>query len=153
MDDNKYLKMARELHNCRTQGRLIRKELDEKLEAAHNAVLSSEEGEVMSAQIAGYQTAISKMEEELREGAADWYITTGQKEWLNGIGGTQVYTTLQYEPTEMVDWAIEHGHPDLLKLDVDKFAKTAQAVEIEGVRTIKDAKSFVASDLSKVLEV
>lgn len=75
------------------------------------------------------------------------FIETGEKRPPGGqIKEVQV---LEYQDSEAIDWAIEHGHNELLSLVKGKFKKVCGGITPPFVTKTKIGKMYLDADLSQ----
>ena len=78
------------------------------------------------------------------------FLDDGKKK-LPG-GQIKEVTRLIYKDNEAIDWAIEHGHKELLSLVKGKFKKVCGGITPPFVTKTKIGKMYIDADLSAFLE-
>ena len=78
------------------------------------------------------------------------FIEDGEKKFPGGQ--IKEVTSLMYKDVEAIDWAIEHGHKELLSLVKGKFKKVCGGITPPFVEKIKTGKMYIDSDLSQFME-
>lgn len=91
----------------------------------------------------------AEAEAEVRKQALAIYLETGDKAPHPAIK-VKVYTVLDYEPADALDYAREHL-PKALKLDKRAFERAARAIEPDFVDFTDEPRATIARDLSKYL--
>lgn len=95
--------------------------------------------------------SVAQLESEYKTECVEAFQLTGEKQQLGGQ--IKEYTVLAYDEPTAIQWAIEHNHANLLKLDKTKFKKAAEALLPEFVEKSIEPRMTLASDLTKHLEV
>ena len=93
--------------------------------------------------------AQSDLEAEVRKRALTAYAETGDKAPHPAVK-IKMYAVLEYKEEDAINYAREHL-PRALKLDKRIFKKAAQAVAMNFVAILQEARATITRDLSKYL--
>ncbi len=94
------------------------------------------------------KTVLTDLENELRTAALYYFQEHEDKKPHPGVT-VKMFGTLRYNTDAMLDWAIEHRHSQVLKLNASAFKKLANAIDVPGVVKAKEPRVTIARDLSK----
>jgi hypothetical protein len=85
-------------------------------------------------------------ENKLRELTLAAYALTGNKKPAPGIG-IRIMKELDYEEDQAIEWAVESGAGNCLKLDKKNFEKAAEALALDFVTINNVAQATIAKEL------
>lgn len=106
----------------------------------------------LAGEIANAKEIIAGLESGLRESAVAAYQDTGDKKYYPGLG-IRVSKYYEYSETQAIQWCIDKGFKNLLKLDSKGFEKVAAAAGIHqvGIPIIESEKATatIPTDIGK----
>ena len=96
------------------------------------------------------ESYLADVVKKLKHQCEEFFFETGEKKFLGGqIKEIQV---LEYQDSDAIAWAIEHGHNELLSLVKGKFKKVCGGITPPFVTKTQIGKMYIDSDLSAFLE-
>lgn len=85
-------------------------------------------------------------EEKLRAATLAAYQETGNKKPAPGVG-IRIMKALDYEECQAIEWAVEAGAGNCLKLDKKNFEKAAEALALDFVTINNVPQATIAKEL------
>lgn len=85
-------------------------------------------------------------EETLRAATLEAYRETGNKKPVPGVG-IRIVKDLDYEECQAIEWAVEAGAENCLKLDKKNFEKAAEALALDFVTINSIPQATIAKEL------
>ena len=85
-------------------------------------------------------------EETLRAATLEAYRETGSKKPAPGVG-IRIVKDLDYEECQAIEWAVEAGAGNCLKLDKKNFEKAAEALALDFVTINSIPQATIAKEL------
>ena len=94
---------------------------------------------------------LNMVEAAFRAGCEDIFIETDEKKFPGGQ--IKMRSTLEYNEVLAVQWAMNHGHPEMLSIVKKEFKAICKTLAPPFVTKGKVGKLYIDSDLSQYLEV
>ena len=132
------------------------------IEAEYKAKVATAEADIKASGLGIYlrqqqdylktaQADVADAEIEVRKQALAIYTKTGNKVPHPTVK-VKIYTMLDYEPADALDYAREHL-PKALKIVKREFEKAAKVLELDFVDFTEEPRATIARDLSEYLSV
>ena len=104
-----------------------------------------ENRELMDA-IEAERIRLREEEEKLRAATLEAYQLTGSKKPAPGVG-IRIMKALDYEECRAIEWAVEAGAGNCLKLDKKNFEKAAEALALDFVTINSIPQATISKEL------
>jgi hypothetical protein len=108
--------------------------------------LWEEENRELLDSIEAERIRLREEEETLRAATLEAYRETGNKKPAPGVG-IRIMKALDYEECQAIEWAVEAGAGNCLKLDKKNFEKAAEALALDFVTINSIPQATIAKEL------